>query len=282
MTGTRRSTVNRRRKGPLAFVIPWLKRFGVFMAALAIGGWLGSWLLLSGAMQRGGVWSQEKILQASASMGFEVENILIEGRVYTNADVLRAALNMEKGDPLFSFDPAEAREMLRRINWIKNAQVERRLPGTIYVRLEEKKPVALWQKDGNLALLDEAGVVITTENLDRFKDLVIVMGDGAPDHTAELVRNIEAEPVLKEKIRAAKWIDGRRWDLVFASGVTAKLPEKEMGLALRRLAQAEEQDKVLTKDILALDLREEGRITVQTKPGAAQDYDAAIKTGSNI
>ena len=34
-----------------------------------------------------------------------------------------------------------------------------------------------------------------------------------------------------------------------------------------------EEEALLDKDVLSIDVREEGRITVRTKPGAAQDYD---------
>ncbi len=283
MTGTRRSafTVNRRRKGMLAVVMPWLKRFGIVLLVAMGGFWLGSWFWLSGTMDKTREWVKAEITEAGAGMGFSVANILVEGRVHTDPEVLKAVIDVEKGDPLFSFDPEKARQQLKKVTWVKDAHVERRLPDTVYIGLEEKTPLALWQKDGVLELLDENGQAITRDNLGRFKNLVIVMGEGAPAHAPELIENLNAEPQILSRLKAAKWIGGRRWDLVFRDDIAAKLPEGEIGLALRNLAQAVEKDGLLEKDILSIDLREEGRMIVQTVPGAAQEYQAT-KTGSNI
>ncbi len=275
-------TVNKRRKGPLAFLMPWLKRFGIGLAVVAVSFWAGSWFFLSGNADRTGNWLTAQTHEASAGMGFSVQNILVEGRVYTDPEILKAIINTEKGDPLFAFDPAAAQEQIKRINWIRDAHVERRLPDTIYVGLTEKKPLALWQTDGTLELLDEQGKPITRENLGRFRNLVIVMGEGAPERAPELVKNLQAEPQILSHVKAAKWIGGRRWDLVFRDNITAKLPEGETGLALRKLAEAVEKEGLLEKDILSVDLREESRMIVEPAPGAAQDYQASTKAGSNI
>jgi cell division protein FtsQ len=275
-------TVNKRRKGPLAFVVPWMKRFGIVLL-IAIGGfWVGSWFIISGNAEKTKGWMEVKTHEATADMGYTIENILVEGRENTPADILKAIIAVEKGDPLFAFDPDKAREQIKQINWVRDAHVERRLPDTVYIGLEERQPFALWQKDGELELLDENGKTITKDNLGKFKNLVIVMGADAPVRTPDLIKNLEAEPQVKSRLKAAKWIDGRRWDLVFRDNITAKLPEGEIGLALRRLGQAAEKEGLLEKDILSVDLREEGRMIVQTAPGAAQEYEASTKPGSNI
>ncbi len=281
---TRRSTLvtNKRRKGLLAVVMPWLKRFGIVLGIAVLGFWAGSWFWLSGNMEKTQNWMTAQGVEAGADMGFTVENVLVEGRNHTDADILKAIISVEKGDPLFSFDPDKAREQIKKINWVRDARVERRLPDTVYVGLQEKKPLVLWQTGGELELLDEEGKAITKDKLGRFKDLIIVMGDDAPAHAPELMKNLNAEPFIASRVKAAKWIGGRRWDLVFAAGVIAKMPEGEIGLALSRLGQAAEQDGLLEKDIVSVDLREEGRMIVQTTPGAVQDYQASTKTGSNI
>lgn len=279
---TRRSTLtNKRRKGPMAVALPFLKRFGIILGIATIGFVAGSWYWLSGNMGRTQNWINNKTVEAGADMGFAINNILVEGRVHTNPDALKAILNVEKGDPLFSFNPDTAREQIEKMNWVRAVRVERRLPDTVYVGITEKKPLALWQKGNELKLLDEKGEVIEESKLSQFKDLVIVMGDDATPHAPDLLKNLEAEPFLLKKIKAAKWIGGRRWDLVFPAGVTAKLPEGEIGLALRRLGQAAESEGLLEKDIVFVDLREDGRMIVQTTPGAVQEYQAS-KTGSNI
>lgn len=284
--GTRQSQFNKRRKGLLAVIIPWMRRFGVALAVFTGVLWLGSWLVLSGSLARASDWAQDKIIWATADAGFTVQNILVEGRQYTDPAVLMAIVNLQKGDPLFSFNPQDAQGLIAQIGWVDKVQVERRLPDTIYIGLTERKPMALWQTDKRLKLLDRHGQVIVTGNLQRFADLVMLSGADAPEHAQELIGNLAAEPEIYGRIESARRIGQRRWDLRTKSGIEVQLPEEDMGLALRRLSTAQQEDGLLEKDILSIDMREPDRISIRTKPGTVQEYQADLKieakSGNNI
>ncbi|MCB9982477.1 MAG: FtsQ-type POTRA domain-containing protein [Rhodospirillales bacterium] len=210
-------------------------------------------------------------------MGFAVTDILVEGREYTDPHVLLAIVNIRKGDPLFAFNPRQAQELISQISWVNKAQVERRWPGTIYIGLEERQPLALWQSDKHLKLLDSKGKIIATSDLQRFADLVLVMGRGAPAAAPELIGNLKAEEKIYPRVETAKWIGERRWDLKLKNGMEIKLPERDASLALRRLAEAQGYDGLLDKDLLSIDMREPDRITIRTKPGAVQEYKTDLK-----
>lgn len=285
--GTRKSslrnrTANKRRKGFLAVALPWARRFGLVLGAVVFTVWAGAWLWLNGSVERAGDWGQDQMVEASASLGFRVENILVEGRVHSDPDIILAIVNTQKNDPLFSFDPREAKDSLERLSWVDTARVQRRWPDTIYIDLQERKPLALWQKDKQLFLLDHKGEVINTDRLHRFKDLVVVMGDGAPAHIGALVADLKAEEALHGRVKTAKWVSKRRWDITTKDNITVKLPEEDVTLSLRRLADAQAESALLDKDIMGIDLREHDRITVRTKPGSVQEYKASLKSGNNI
>ncbi len=220
----------------------------------------------------------DSLYAMTADYGYAVRNVLVDGRHYTDADTLKAMAGLEKGAPVFAFDPAAAKAELEKISWVKTAHVERRLPDTIYIRLEERKPLALWQKARKLVLIDADGVVLTDRGLGPFRGLPMVTGEGANARAAELVGLLAAEPSIFERVEAATLISGRRWDLMLKSGAEVKLPESDIGLALRKLAVDHEEQALLDKQVLSIDVREEGRITVRTKPGAAQDFDKAAIT----
>lgn len=282
LIGTRRKTINKRRKGKLAVIVPWLKRFGMSLAVIVLVGWLGAWFFMSDADIKTRDWIEGKTLQATANMGFAVDDILVEGRENADIGVLKAIINVKKGDPLFAFNPTDAKVLVERVAWVDHAHIERRFPDTIYIELTERQPAALWQKNKKLSVLDQKGEVITSDGISKFKNLIIVLGEKAPEHSPALLGDLRAEPILLERVKSASWIGNRRWDLKLKSGASVKLPEEDMGLALRRLAEAQEQDGILDKDVSAIDLRERGRIVVRTRPGAVQEYKASIKTGSNI
>lgn len=219
---------------------------------------------------------ENTVLGITADWGFAVRNVLVDGRHYTDADTIKAMIAMEKGDPIFAFDPVAAKTMLEKLSWVKTAHVERRLPDTIYIRLQERAPLALWQRHKKLAVIDAEGVVLTDTNLAAFRNLPLVVGEGAEVRAETLLGLLRAEPLIFERVEAATLISGRRWDLTLKSGAELKLPEADIGLALRKLAINHEEESLLDKQVLSIDVREEGRITVRTKPGAAQEFNAAI------
>ena len=239
--------------------------------------WLGSWFILSGGAQRTKEWAQEKVIAFTAENGFTVDNILVEGRHYTDPDAIVAILNIKKGDPVFAFSPAPAQKMLNKLSWVKEARVQRRLPDTIYVELTERKPMALWQHEGKIKVVDEDGEVLTSDRLERFKDLLIVTGEKAPKEAHTVIEALEYEPEIAKRTESATLVSDRRWDLTLTGGIKVRLPEEEIAFALRRLVGAQEESGLLDKDIKSIDLREAERIVVQTRPGAAQDYRATIE-----
>ncbi len=278
--GTRRSAIDDRRRPPRSAATRlWLTRFGVTFGTLALTLWAGAWFFLSDADSKTANWIRQGVLGVTADMGFSVANILVEGRVNADREVLLAVLGVQKGDPLFALDPAAAKEQLERISWVKLAQVERRLPDTIYVGLQERRPLALWQKDKKLRLIDAEGQVLTEDNLKKFSDLIVVIGEEAPQKAPALLGLLTAEPEIARRVQSASWIGGRRWDMKFADGTLVQLPEEDVGLALRRLGQAHDEDGLLDRDIVSVDLREQGNIIVRTRPGMVQEYKAGLRAG---
>lgn len=257
-----------------------LRRFGIGAAIVLVLLWFGAWISLSGVVQKAVGHMGMAIADAGAARGFAVQRILVEGRENTDADILRALINVEQGDPILSFSPREARELIRRLAWVKDAQVERRLPDTVYIGLTERRPLALWQHKGKVRLIDDEGVTLADSGFAKFRNLIILVGEDAPREALALIRMLEAEPLLRARTEAATWVGERRWDLKLKNGVVVRLPEGDLGLALRRLAAAQEEDQLLDKDVSVIDAREPDRMSVRTKPGAVQLYKAGF--GDNI
>ncbi len=246
--------------------------------------WGAGWFILSDAPAKISNAVSNKALELSAKSGFDVENILVEGRKYSDADALLAIINVAKGDPILSFNPLEAKEQIERIGWVKSAHVERRLPDTIYIRLVERTPIALWQHAGTLSLVDNQGNIITSESLGSFKNLPMVSGKNAPTKTMALMAALDQVPELKKELDHAELVDNRRWNLYLRDKKLIKLPEKNQSEALAHIMQRDSEDKILSKKaITEIDARYKGRLIVQTKLGTVQDYKSNIHTiGTNL
>lgn len=278
--GTRKSTMTNKRKAANASdaVMAQFKRIWVVVFIALSFLWLSGWYVLSDGPARTSSWLQGHAINISASSGFKVKNILVEGRVYTDAEMLLALINVREGDPLFVFDPSEAKRQIEKIGWVKKAHVQRRFPDTIYINLTEKKPVALWYKYGALSLVDSDGTLITNKNLDQFKNLIMVKGRNAPDKVSPFIEMISKVHGFSEKIDHAEWIDNRRWNLVLTDDKRIKLPENDALGAIQHIMHREQQDGILSKNaIVEIDARYKDRLIVRTKLGTVQDYKANIQ-----
>lgn len=206
-------------------------------------------------------------LMATASAGLSVQEIFVEGRDETPGDQVLAALDVKRGSPILAFSPTEAKAELERLPWVRDASVERRLPDTIHVRLVERKPLALWQRHGQLALIDRDGVEIKGADPARFAHLPVVVGDDAPQHAAPLLALLATEPELERRVTAAVRVGGRRWNLRLDVGsgayVDVQLPEGNAGAAWARLAELDRSKKLLDRNLSVIDLRLPDRLILR-------------------
>ena len=202
-------------------------------------------------------------IAASADVGLSVQEIFVEGRSETAAALVLDAVGARRGDPIFAFSPTAAKARLETLGWVRQASVERLLPGTIMVRINERQPLALWQRHKQLSLIDRDGVEIPSVDLGRFTHLPVVVGDDAPAHAANLLALLATEPTLERRVSAAVRVGGRRWNLKFDNGIDVQLPEINAGAAWMRLAEVERDGKLLSRDISAVDLRLPDRLVVR-------------------
>lgn len=222
-------------------------------------------------------WALNAVAEATsrlqADSGYQVEEVLVEGRTRTEVEALRKALNVTRGDPIFAFDPQSARESLEKLSWVASARVERVLPDTIYVRLTERQPLALWQNRRRLALIDATGAVLEDRNLEHFAHLPIVVGSEAPKHAAEFLAVLSGVPNLASRVEAATLVGGRRWDLRLDNGIDVRLPEGALVPAMKRLADLERVNGLFERDIVAIDMRLPDRTVVQTSRSTVKRND---------
>lgn len=206
----------------------------------------------------------EAVINGFSKLGFRVADVLVVGRDRTEQEALLAALGIERGSPLFGFDPKDARERVEALPWVMTASVERLYPNTVLVQVQERLPLALWQKDGKFSLIDQRGEVIIDQGLESFAHLPVLVGDGAPAHAADLIALLKGEPHLANMVRAAVRVGDRRWNIRLANNIDIRLPENDARGAWKRLADYQKEHRVLERDVRVLDLRLPDRLIVET------------------
>jgi len=167
--------------------------------------------------------------------------------------------------PQALLDVAAIRDRLLQFGWVKDARVSRRLPDTLVIDIVERTPAALWQNQGQLALIDADGVVLDRVPVTQMPDLPLLIGPGANAQARGLAKLMAAVPTLKPQLASATWIGGRRWDLSFQSGETVALPEggDAARSGLVKFAKLDKDSGLLGRGIVRFDLRVPDKMIVR-------------------
>ena len=220
--------------------------------------------------------------------GFAVTDIVVEGRNMTPEIQVMAALGVVKGDPLLGFSVEAARRRIDRLAFVEHSTVERRLPGTVMVKLTERLPFAVWQNQGRFVLIDRSGQVVAQQGMsgkdaEAFDELPLVVGLGAPQAAAGLIDALANEPRVRKQVVALVRVGQRRWNLTLRSGANILLPEGAELAALHRLTQLEDKMHLLERPLADIDMRLPDRLVVRPRadlPQPAGDQDGNQDKGA--
>ncbi|MEE8393744.1 MAG: cell division protein FtsQ/DivIB [Rhodospirillales bacterium] len=263
-----------RRGQPRRRVVPlWRSRQALYLAAALMAGaaaGYGWWLWDSGWVMRAAGQAKWKAIAMTGDLGFTIKEIMVVGRKQTLREELLNAVRTARGAPILALDINDAKERIEKLPWVRSASVERMLPDTILLRVVERKPLAIWQNKGRFSLIDHEGKVILEKGIEPFSDMLVVVGEGAAAHAAELIKILKTQPQLMEMVKAAVRVGDRRWNVSLKNGIDVRLPENDPLSAWARLAEFEHRHKVLERDVKVLDLRLPDRLIVREivrKPG---------------
>ena len=201
--------------------------------------------------------------------GFGIEDVRIEGNSETSEITILERLELDGS--LVSFDVAAAQTRIAELPWIERAVVRKFYPDRLEIEIEERIPFALWQRDGEVFVIDQTGTKIVPLDEHRFAKLPFMVGQAANAKAAQFFIEILSEPEIAEQMRAAVYVAGRRWDLHLENGVTVKLPERDVREALAQLVKLNSERQLLARDVVVVDLRLPDRITVRLPEGRSLD-----------
>ena len=258
----------------------WLKpalRGVIALSAIGLVVAVPIYLVRAGHVAAASNWAERHGMIVSAGFGLAVREVLVQGRGESPGKDVLAALDVKRGSPILAFNPHEAKTRLEELPWVRKATVERRLPDTVFVRLEERVPMALWQRDGKLTLVDRDGVAVPSADPARFGQLPQIIGDGAPVNAPAILAITTAEPDLRARVAALSFVGGRRWTVIFDNGAEVQLPEQDVGRAWARFAAMQRSQNVLAHDVANIDLRLPDRTVVRLSPGVTPPKAAPIR-----
>lgn len=209
--------------------------------------------------------------------GFRIAEVALTGEHEVGRDEILMLAGISDQSSLLFLDAARARARLMNNPWIADATVLKLYPDRLRIEIKERKPFALWQKDGRIALIADEGTVLEATAPPRFAALPMVVGKGAEQGARAFLDLVRRYPKIAQATESSVLVAERRWNLHLKNGLEILLPENEPEQALRTFVELDRSKHLLSRDIVLIDLRLPDRVTVRQSDAAAAAREQALK-----
>jgi cell division protein FtsQ len=215
--------------------------------------------------------------EAANAAGFGIAEVALVGEQELGRDDILKTAGITEHTSLLFLDAAQTRERLLTNPWIADATVLKLYPGRLRIEIKERKAFALWQKEARVSLIATDGTVLALSVAPRYAGLPQVVGTGADRLSADFLALLARYPGIAGQVDASVLVAERRWNLHLKNGLEILLPEDQPERALQTLANLDRDKKLLSRDIVVVDLRLTDRVTVRQSDAAFAVRDEALK-----
>jgi cell division protein FtsQ len=266
----------------------WIARLGRLPLPPGIG-IAGSILLLAGALGYGVVkgqhvpdvidWFKDTRDAAANSLGLRIVAVSLTGSKEVSREEILTTAGVTGRASLLFLDADAARAKLMSNPWIGDAAVLKLYPDRLQITVTERQAFALWQKDGRVSVIAADGTVLEPFVEGRYIGLPVVIGKGAESAAKDFLAIVDRYPDIRPMVRASILVAERRWTLRLVNGIDVRLPETGVDAALDRLVGLDRDKKLMTRDVMMIDLRLPDRVTVRLSDAAAQARNEVLSAG---
>lgn len=239
-----------------------LKIVGTFAGLIFIGLWLGGYLpAIRHSLNN---WKIDRLMAA----GFIVEQIDVMGEGRLNERDIRLAAQIQTGSYFFGVDLDAARDRTESLPWVDRAVVRRLWPNRIVVQVVETTPYALWQNEGQLHLLSDAGeLIVPVEAVESIPSgLKTYIGADAPASVKVIEAALAPYDEIWSRVESLVQFPSGRWDLHLRNEAVVRLPVEGVETAVRRLAALDRETFILSREVGTIDMRLSDRVGLTPKP----------------
>jgi len=250
---------------------------GVAASVLLLAATLGYGAFAGGHVAAIADWLKDARDGAANAAGFRIAAISLTGPKEVSREEILTTAGVTGRASLLFLDAAAARTRLLANPWIADAAVLKLYPDRLQITITERQAFALWQKDGRVSVIAADGTVLEPFVENRYLGLPLVVGRGAQRQAKDFLAIVDRYPDIRSVVHASVLVAERRWNLRLNNGIDVRLPEANVEQALDRLVALDRDKKLLSRDIVAVDLRLPDRVTVRLSDAAAQARDDALK-----
>jgi cell division protein FtsQ len=252
-------------------------RVGLSMTVLLLIGSCGFGIVKGGHLQDFITAVSDARNALANSAGFRITSVVINGRKQLTQDEILAIGGVSGRSSLLFLDADAVRDKLKANPWIADATVLKLYPGQLMIELTERKAFALWQEAGRLSVIADDGAVLEPYVSRRFLSLPLVVGKGADTQARDFLALLARYPQVNSVTKAAVYVGERRWNLRLKDGLDIRLPEQDVGNALAMLSKLDKEERLFSRDIVAVDMRLPDRLVVQLSEDAGKAREEQFK-----
>lgn len=185
----------------------------------------------------------------------KVKAINIIGNDRISNDVISDITGIRQGDNINAIDIYSIKHELEKLSWVKTAVIERVLPSTINIYIQENDPKAIYVNGDARYLISDEGDILEKIESDSHPSLVILRGEKANVGYSQVLDQLFEQEDVYKNIDEMHKISNRRWNIVLKNGVTIKLPENGVLSAMKELKMQIRKNNDLLSCRCTLDLR---------------------------
>lgn len=249
-----------------------LMRVGLptFLFVFAVG------LYLHDDARRGALMAKVQGLRQSVEdrPEYSVKLLSIEGASPSLAGAVREIAALKLPQSSLALDLPAIRARIETLDAVAGADLRIAPGGVLQVKIRERVPVIVWRRppapgETGLDLLDGEGrrVAMLLTRSDR-PDLPLIAGEGANGAVPEALALLQVAAPLAPRLRGLVRQGDRRWDVVLDREQRLLLPEEGAMETLAAFLERDAAEGILARDILSVDLRFPGKMTLRLAPPA--------------
>lgn len=198
-------------------------------------------------------------------LNFNIQNIQVLGIKNISKNRIDKIIKSQSTQIISKIDIDMIKEEIEKIEWVENIFIQRRLPSSLRIEIQERQPIAIWQKNKNHFLVDKNGKVIHSSMSKEFSHLPIIVGDFAPITAFQVIQTSGLFSNLKKRITGFICVRGRRWNVEIDNSLIVKLPTENIHQAFSVLSDMIKHNKISRVLMETVDLRDEDRVIIKFK-----------------
>ena len=165
------------------------------------------------------------------SSKLNINKIKVENNLTIETDTIKKKLNFLYKENLFFLNIEDIEKNLKGETFIESFSIKKIYPNTLKIVILEKTPIAVLQNKKKKYFISDKGDLINYINIEVYKDLPIVFGNGEDFYT--LYKELKNIKFPLEMIKSFYFFDSGRWDLILHDEKVIKLPINDYLFSLR-------------------------------------------------